>query len=51
MRGYIEFLHQKAEQLRTIAGGAPEIAEQLRRLAEDLDETAAELSRELRGGY
>lgn len=51
MRGFVEFLQQKAEQLRIIAGGAPEIAEQLRRLAADLEEKAAELSREPRGGY
>lgn len=51
MKGHVEFLHQKAEQLRRMAGGAPEVAEQLRRLAQDLEERAAELSRESRGEF
>ena len=48
MKDQIEFLYQKAEELRLMAGGAPEVAEKLRRLAEDLEERAADLEREPR---
>jgi hypothetical protein len=48
MKDRVEFLYRKAEQLRVMAGGAPEIAEKLRRLAEDLEARAAELSQEPR---
>lgn len=48
MKDHVEFLYQKAEQLRMMAVSAPEIAEKLRRLAEDLEERAAGLSQEPR---
>jgi hypothetical protein len=48
MKDHVAFLYQKAEQLRMMAAGAPEIAGKLRRLAEDLEERAAALSQEPR---
>jgi hypothetical protein len=35
-----QFLHGMAEELRTIAGKAPEVAEELRRMADHLEQLA-----------
>jgi hypothetical protein len=42
---YSKFLEQVAEELRTLAARAPEIADELRRFADDLDRIASEVAR------
>jgi hypothetical protein len=44
MRDESEFLFEKAEELRAIAGSAPDIAPDLRRLAENPEERASRIS-------
>ena len=45
MRETIDFLRKSAEELRDLAGSAPDISDHLRRLAEELDATAIDLER------
>lgn len=44
MMDAIEFLRQSADKLREMASLAPDIASQLRRLADEMDDTATELN-------
>jgi hypothetical protein len=48
MSDEIAFLLDRAEELRQIALGAPEIGNELCRLADELEARAAKLSRRLR---
>ncbi len=43
MTGVIEYLYQKARELRDIALSAPEIAEELHRMAAELESKAGAL--------
>ena len=45
MDDYVEFLREKAKQLRSLASAEAAIAEELRRIAEDLDELATATER------
>jgi len=42
---YSKFLEEAAEELRSLAARAPDIARELRRFAEDLDRIASEIGR------
>ncbi|HKS88112.1 MAG TPA: hypothetical protein VJR70_01610 [Stellaceae bacterium] len=45
MTDHVEFLREKAKQLRALASAEAAIAEELRRLADELDEMAAATAR------
>jgi hypothetical protein len=45
MREQIEFMRAAAMRMRDVAAIAPEIAQELRRLAEQLEEDATDLAR------
>jgi hypothetical protein len=42
---YSKFIGEVAEELRALAGRAPDIARELRRFADDLDRIASEIGR------
>ena len=46
MTGVIEYLYQKARELREMVGSAPEIAAHLHRMAEELEAKARELEQD-----
>lgn len=50
MRDAIEFLLDRAEELRELAKSAPDIAADLHHMADELDAAAAELRRAQRRG-
>jgi len=50
MNDIIEFLTMAADELRRLAGSAPEISGDLRTLAEELESEAQRLSQQSRGG-
>jgi len=51
MTDEIAFLHEAAAELRAIAAAAPNMAGELRRMAEELEEKAAEFARTQRDRF
>jgi hypothetical protein len=43
MTGIVEYLHEKARELREFTASAPEIKDDLLRMAQELEDKAAEL--------